>query len=357
MFFAPLVTLAFAATALASPYKRADGLVVSLTAKDTSVHSIADVTLTAKVENTGSEAIKVLKYGTVLDNKLPTRSFKVTKGDSEVEFTGVKIQVSLKDADDSAYAIIPAGGSITVEHQIASLFDFESAGTGAFTFTPVTDFQSVSGESSFADSVDELVTIESSVSSATVEVTSDVKKRSVAEKRAVDICTNSSQKSFLDAAYSESKSLASIAANYISSNSGSSLYTSYWGTNSATTVRGRFTTVANENSSSRTLSCTDTYGACSSGVIAYTLIATTNIYVCSIFFNEVTTSRLCSGTTVASRNIRGGTILHEMTHATSGTDDVTYGCSADQALSTANKLKNADNYNCFSTQVYASTQC
>lgn len=110
------------------------------------------------------------------------------------------------------------------------------------------------------------------------------------------------------------------------------------------------------------LSCVDSYNVCSGGVIAYTVIATTNvskrvfinshltdnfvqIYYCSIFFNEVATGSLCSGTSVASRNIRGGTTLHELTHALSGTDDVTYGCAADQALSDSNKLKNADNFN------------
>ena len=35
----------------------------------------------------------------------------------------------------------------------------------------------------------------------------------------------------------------------------------------------------------------------------------------------------------------------QITHAVSGTDDVTYGCSADQSLSQSNKLINADNYN------------
>lgn len=69
------------------------------------------------------------------------------------------------------------------------------------------------------------------------------------------------------------------------------------------------------------------------------------IYYCSIFFNERATTALCSGTTVASRSIRGGTTLHELTHAVADTDDVTYGCSADQALSDANSVRNADNYN------------
>ncbi len=35
--------------------------------------------------------------------------------------------------------------------------------------------------------------------------------------------------------------------------------------------------VANENSSSRTLNCVDPYGYCTSGVIAYTLTASTNV--------------------------------------------------------------------------------
>lgn len=70
------------------------------------------------------------------------------------------------------------------------------------------------------------------------------------------------------------------------------------------------------------------------------------------------------------------TFLVQITHAVSGTDDVTYGCAADQALSDARKIVNADNYNvcdlkftsltgqllmsdiqCFTTQVYANTRC
>ena len=69
---------------------------------------------------------------------------------------------------------------------------------------------------------------------------------------------------------------------------------------------------------------------------------------CSIFYNEVTTSRLCTDTSVASRNVRGGTTLHELTHALSGTDDVGYGCAFDMNLGQTNPgqaVRNADNYN------------
>ncbi|EIN04525.1 hypothetical protein PUNSTDRAFT_27830, partial [Punctularia strigosozonata HHB-11173 SS5] len=70
--------------------------------------------------------------------------------------------------------------------------------------------------------------------------------------------------------------------------------------------------VANENSSSRILNCADPCGVCTGGVIAYAVTSTTNIYYCSIFYDEVITYRLCSGISVASRNIRDGTTLHEL---------------------------------------------
>ncbi|KAF8890047.1 hypothetical protein CPB85DRAFT_1377940 [Mucidula mucida] len=356
--FASLVVFGFVASAFASPLKRFDGLTVTLSGPATNVSSIADLKFTATVTNSGTDDAKILKYGTILDDTLPTRSFTVTKDGETVPFTGVKITVSLEDADDSAYAFIAAGETITVQHDVSSLFDFSSAGQGTFTFEPVTNFRVATPEASII-SESQMDRIEASAESIDVFVSGDLAKRELHErnKRAVNICTNASRKSFIDSSYTEAKALASGASSYISSNGANSLYTAYWGTNSQSTIRGVFNGVANEASSSRTLSCTDSYGVCTGGVIAYTVIATTNIYYCSIFFNEVPSTSLCSGTTVASRNVRGGTTLHEITHAVSGTDDVTYGCAADQALSTANKRINADNYNCFATQVYANTQC
>ena len=78
---------------------------------------------------------------------------------------------------------------------------------------------------------------------------------------------------------------------------------------------------------------------------------------CSIFYNEVTTSRLCSGTSVASRNIRGGTVLHELTHAVSGTTDVGYGCSFDMSFSPSQAVRNADNYNVRSRTGFSCRSC
>ncbi|TFK43984.1 Deuterolysin metalloprotease family-domain-containing protein [Crucibulum laeve] len=359
MFIRSIVALGFAAAALATPYKRFNGLTVDVVGPAGSVSSIDDLKFTATVKNTGAETVKILKYGTILDEKLPTKSFIVTKDGAAVPFTGIKLSVSLSDVDDSAFAIIPAGESVTVSHQVASLFDFASVGNGKFAFEPITNFI-VTGAQEKATSAAKLSKVQATSTTVVVEITSDLSKRELSQlnKRATDICTTASRKSFIDASYSEAKTLASTASSYVSSHGASdSLYRSYFGATATSRVTSILNAVANENSSSRTLSCTDTYGACSSGVIAYTVISTTNIYFCSIFFNEVATSSLCSGTTVASRNARGGTTLHELTHAVGGTDDIAYGCSTDQGLSDANKISNADNFNCFTTQVYQNTRC
>ncbi len=91
MFFRPLVALSLLGVALASPFRRAENLKVSVAGPSGAVDSIDDLKFTASVTNTGSEAVKILKYGTILDGKLPTRSFTVTKDGKEVTFTGVKV--------------------------------------------------------------------------------------------------------------------------------------------------------------------------------------------------------------------------------------------------------------------------
>ncbi|EIW62196.1 Metalloprotease [Trametes versicolor FP-101664 SS1] len=356
MFSLAFITLAVsAALSLATPAKRAPALEVSLTAP-ANVNSIDDIKVTAAVTNTGSEDLKVLKYGTVLDSEIPTRSFTVSRDGVTADFTGVKLQLDIDSLDDSAFTVIPAGETILVEHQVASLYNFEKLGAGAFEFEPVTTFQVIEADA-------EPRAFKVAAQKVKVNVEQDVAKREIAvahEKRARVSCSDSSRNSFIASSFSEGRSLASIASSYVSSNGADTLFRSYFGTTSTSTVRSVLSAVANENSSSRTLNCVDPYGYCTSGVIAYTLTATTNVYFCSLFFQEVPNSRLCSGTTVASRNIRGGTVLHELTHALSGTDDVGYGCSFDRNLGQTSPRQaaiNADNYNCFATQVYQNTQC
>ncbi|KAF9445020.1 zincin [Macrolepiota fuliginosa MF-IS2] len=351
MFFRPLVALGFLSIALATPYRRSDDLTVSLTGPSRSISSIDDLKFTASVTNHGAETVKILKYATILDDKLPTRSFTVTKDGEDVKFTGIKMSVSLEKAGESAYVSISPGETITVNHDASHLFDFATAGPGKFTFSPVADF-AISSNSAFSR-------ISAASSNVEVEVTGDVAKREFPLiKRETFFCANATQTAFMNGSYIEAKSLASISSSYVSSKGASDpVYTAYFGANPTSQVITILNAVANENSSSRSMDCTDELEVCGPGIIAYTLLSTGDIYYCSIFFDEAPTNTLCTVTTVASRNARGGTTLHELTHATSGTKDVNYGCDTNQQLTDPQKISNADNYACFATQVYANTQC
>ena len=163
---------------------------------------------------------------------------------------------------------------------MAAWYDFESAGAGAFSFAPTVNFQ-VAPVSALVKTQNDLSSIEVISNTVDIFVSSDVAKRDpeaghAETKRGVLSCSNTSQGNFISASYTEAKTLASVAASYISSNGANSLYTAYYSSNSQSTVRGVFTGVANE-SGSRTFSCSDPYGVCGSGTIAYTLIATTNV--------------------------------------------------------------------------------
>ncbi|KAL1666506.1 hypothetical protein EV122DRAFT_293410 [Schizophyllum commune] len=265
---AAAATLGLASTAAAGPFRRSPTLSIDVSAPE-SVKSLNDLSVVATVTNTGSEAVKVLKAGSVLDDKLPTRSFFVKKGDSKVDFSGVKVTLAMDKLGEDNYVTIQPGSSVNATHDLSSLYNFEGAGEGDFSFEPVTWFQ-----------------------------------------------------------------VPDIAANKVKS-------------------IGDFS----KDDDSRTLNCSDEANACEQGVIAYTIISTTNVYFCDIFYDEVETEQLCSGTTVDERNIRGGTVLHELTHALKGTEDVGYGCQENQQLSDSEKISNADNFNCFSTQVYSDTEC
>ena len=93
MFSFPLATLVLAAfCAYANPIVRAvGGLEVSLSTPNDKVASVSDLRVVATVKNVGDENLKVVKFGTVLDNEHPTRSFIVTKDGKEVPFIGVEV--------------------------------------------------------------------------------------------------------------------------------------------------------------------------------------------------------------------------------------------------------------------------
>jgi deuterolysin len=125
---------------------------------------------------------------------------------------------------------------------VSALYDFESHGTGAFTFSPITTFQVIPGDKKISEAkISPETALKVAAAKVDVVVTKDVARREMKEKRATVTCTNATYKSYITASYNEGKTLASVASSYIASRGASdSLYRAYFGTASTTTVRNVF---------------------------------------------------------------------------------------------------------------------
>ena len=102
-------------SAAAGPFRRSPTLSIDVSDPE-SVKSLNELSVVATVTNTGSEAVKVLKAGSVLDDQLPTRSFFVKKGDSKVDFSGVKVTLAMDKLGEDNYVTIQPGSSVNATH-------------------------------------------------------------------------------------------------------------------------------------------------------------------------------------------------------------------------------------------------
>ncbi|KAG6812142.1 hypothetical protein H0H92_004141 [Tricholoma furcatifolium] len=286
MFLPSLISLFFASGALASPFQF-NGLTVTLSGPPSTVNAVNQLQFAATVTNRGTTDLKVLKYSTILDDMLPTKSFNISKGNMTVPFTGLKVFLSLPALNSSAFTVIPAGQSIVVYHN----------GAGNFTFQPIVNFQALPASQNYVAGVTSLNSVNVVSNNMTIAVTQTVTRREHQDlnRRAMDVCSVTAQKTFVDSSYVEGKALAAWASSYISAHGMDALYTSYWGNTSTSNITAIYNAVASENSTTRTDAD------------------------CLLYL--------------------------QITHAVAGTDDISYGCAADQALPAQLALMNADNFN------------
>ncbi|KAF7322005.1 Neutral protease 2 [Mycena kentingensis (nom. inval.)] len=339
-------------------------LKVSIKAVESTVASVEDIVITTIVSNPTTEDIRVIGKNNVLDGSA-TRSFAVTKDDGSVMFTGIRSTLDL--TADSIYTTIPAGSSIAVNHTVGALYDFEHSGTGSFEFTPNTLFQTAP----------DTEPVEIAAETVSVEVTHDVAKRELypgqhlARRTSTPTCGDSSKLSVITNALADARARAGGAASDIKTHPNGPEYTAYFGGNAQNDIWFNFDRIAGDLSSvskDRKIWCnSDPAGLCgaNSGVIAYTVVVTSggqivgsDIYNCQIFFDSVrNTPSICAQGFDATTSSKGGVILHELSHATSGSNDIAYGCSAASGLSVANKKNNADNYRCMGLAIYKDYVC
>ena len=123
--------------------------------------------------------------------------------------------------------------------------------------------------------------------------------------------------------------------------------------NTRNTVSDVFSRVSSEcgstNSGVSRYYCSDVYGACSSGVLAYTLPSGSYMAYCDLYFQQ-----LPALTTSCHSQDQATTNLHETTHLTQikGTSDYGgYGYDFVRSLSAAQNLNHADTYALFANAI------
>lgn len=179
------------------------------------------------------------------------QSFIVKQDGKDVPFTGIIAQFGVTYADVALYRTIAPGETVTTEHEVATLYDSKSAGTGEFTFEPLLDLGLKA-----SDSVSRSTGQPSALSTTSVKVTEDVATRPIPEsqidKRATPQCTtNATQLVMIQSAYRDSKLLAETSAAFITIHGASPLYSRYFKDNPTAAILARFRSVTDEKVAAR----------------------------------------------------------------------------------------------------------
>ncbi|KAL0959655.1 hypothetical protein HGRIS_011355 [Hohenbuehelia grisea] len=323
------------------------------------VNSVNDLEIAAEVTNTGSEDLKLLKDGTILDGSGYTRAFFVIQDGQDVPFAGLNAQISLSGANADAFMVIPRGQSVIVNHKtIGSSFDFHSMGDGNFSFAPAIDFQIITR--SHSETTMERLTLRDSEFNTVhivVRHTSTSHGGHSIAKRAGITHPDPSKQTFIETSYKEAKILAYLAIAFSNDAlAGPSFYT-YFKDNNRTVLKETYLGIRDETGGVPEISYADPHHKCFPGVISYTDYSTKNIHVCPPFFQEPATHELCNGTSLDVTLTRSGRLFRELIHVARPTLDVVSGCLLSRQLPAEASLLNADNYACYALQAYAYFVC
>ncbi|TQN64713.1 Neutral protease 2-like protein [Colletotrichum shisoi] len=303
---------------------------------DVKLEAVGNSGVKAVLTNTGDSDIKLFKTGTFLDSA-PVEKVEVFAAGNKIDFDGVRLQVATSGLSEDAFQIVAAGQSLEVEFDAAELHDLSKGGAvdivtqGSFLYAD-------------ADSTEIAGTVPFSSNSVHTEINGE-------EARLRPRCFPGQAHHCPVNAISRCRSLA-FAASQAAASGPAARMTEYFKSsttatrNSVATVFSNIVSECGSTTSGVSLQyCTDVYGACSGGVIAYTVPAQNYMANCPYFFNN-----MAAASSTCHAQDQQTTILHEMTHLRQikGTSDYGgYGYNFVRSLSAAQNLNHADTYTLF----------
>ncbi|KAI0637532.1 hypothetical protein C8Q77DRAFT_1153265 [Trametes polyzona] len=169
------------------------------------------------------------------------------------------------------------------------------------------------------------------------------------------LCNDQGRKDFITENYDAAIKMARVAVTYLQLPGDLPLFRRYFGNNDIQDVRDVFQRIANEDDDRIVLHRNaDPKKQCVGLTFAYTSVK--NIYFCDIFFSQEGPDRICR-VMVDPILIAAGTVLHELTHATTRTIIDMGGAFGDcgnarRIANSPDAVRNAESYSCFAHEVY-----
>lgn len=262
-----------------------------------------------------------------------------------VPFDGIYINLDASMLDDSAFQNIPSGGSYEVSFDIAEFHDLSAGGkfsilsSGALSFAPENSTELIGSVPFYSNQLDAEVdgpqafSVRTAFHSKRAQVQSDCNGDRLAQTQA---------------ALAQCHTQA-VAAQQAALNGPADKLEEYFKRSDPATRATVADVYAKIIGACGTIDagdmryyCSDVYGACKNGVLAYTVPNGNYMSYCNLYFDRLPTS-----TTSCHGQDKGNTNLHEMTHLhqIKGTSDFGgYGYNFVRSLTAEQNINHADTY-------------
>ncbi|GKU01252.1 deuterolysin metalloprotease family protein [Fusarium langsethiae] len=313
----------------------------------------------AVVTNNGSRNLKLLRLGTFLDEAPVERvqvysasDFSATAVKEPVPFDGVYLSIDTSMLDDTSFQTILAGESYETSFDIAQFHDLSAGGkfsvlsSGILSYAEENTTELVGSIPFYSNQLD-----------AEVDGPQAFFVRTVFHSKRAQVQSdcNGDRFTVTQAALAQCVSQAT-AAQQAAANGPADKMDEYFKRSDAATratvadVFAKITAACGTiDSGDMRYYCSDVYGACQNGVLAYTVPNGNYMSYCDLYFD-----RLPATTTNCHGQDKGNTNLHEMTHLNQikGTSDFGgYGYSFLRSLTAEQNINHADTYALFAQAV------
>ncbi|KAI8628784.1 Metalloprotease [Xylariaceae sp. FL1651] len=310
------------------------------------------------VTNTAAEPLTVFKGNTVLIGHATKDLLVSDASGNALPFEGSYVKYRRAGIASEMFQTIQPGETVTASVNAAKTYNL--AGVEQAKVSALQGFHYVTGtaapsslkETTFCEATSNIMSItpdQSKVAAEHISARAEPTFNSRIQKRSVKYSScSSSQTSTLQTSVSDAISMSSNA--YTAAGSAADYFTTWFkSTSEESKVRSIYQDVTGVQTTSPTISCTDTYGDCADGsALLYTVPSAKVIVPCpnNGFWSFPELASTCADDDYD----KGGSILHEMTHLY-GTGDYAYGQAAAKQLSAAQAASNADTYEIYAGSV------